>query len=153
MIIFIHYALPISHPSPPLPSSSHQRAIDMDTPWGLKNDTLQNKTEDCLLRDFRVWPSSCSETMIFHYKWISFVLGLAFTAALSFHFKNMAVRLIQSKFKINLKDSTVRINILGIMACIGGILRMSNQYGYHHSGFCISSVSSSLTTTFIIIIA
>ena len=133
---------------PPLASSSHQGAIAMDdTLEGPNNDSLQNKTEDCTLYEYRVWPSSCNETMIFHYKWISLVLGLAFTAALSVHFKNMALRLIQSKFKVNIRDSNMRTNLLSIMACICGMLQMSNYYGYHHNDYCVSSVSSSLCTS------
>ncbi len=120
---------------------------------GLNNDTFANKTENCTLYEYRVWPSSCSETMVFHYKWISLMLGLAFTAALSFHFKNMAVRLIQSKFKVNIKDSTVRINMMSILACICGMLEMSNLYGYHHDGHCVSSVANSLCTSLLITIA
>ena len=123
----------------------------MDHPTeGLNNDTFANKTENCTLHRYRVWPSSCSETMIFHYKWISLVLGLAFTASLSFHFKNMAVRLIQSKFKVNLQDSTVRINLLSIMACICGMLTMSNYHGYHQNDHCISAVSADLCTSLLI---
>jgi hypothetical protein len=125
----------------------------MDHPTeGLINDTFAIKTEECTLRQYRVWPSSCSETMIFHYKWISLVLGLAFTASLSFHFKTMAVRLIQSKFKVNLQDSTVRINLLSIMACICGMLTMSNYRGYHHNDHCVSSVSAHLCTSLLIIV-
>ena len=123
----------------------------MDHPTeGPNNDTFPTKTENCTLHYYRVWPSSCSETMIFHYKWISLVLGLSFTAALSFHFKNMAVRLIQSKFKVNLQDSTVRINLLSIMACICGMMTMSNYYGYHHNDHCVSSVSADLCTSLLI---
>jgi hypothetical protein len=90
--------------------------------------------------------------MIFHYKWISLVLGLAFTAALAFQFKNMAVRVIESKFKINIRDSNIRINILSIAACMCGTLKMSNYYGYHHDDHCISSVSGSLCTSLLVTI-
>ena len=81
------------------------------------------------------------------------VLGLAFTAALALHFKNLVCRLIQSKFIVNTKDTNLRINILSIMACMCGILQMSNYYGYHHNGYCISSVSDTLCTSLITIIA
>ncbi len=115
--------------------------------------TTTNTTLDCILHEYRVWSLDCSESMIFRYKWISLVLGLAFTIALSFHFKNLIVRLIQSKFKIEIKEANVRINILSIMASICGMLNMSNYYGYHHSGYCVSAVSNSLCTSFLITIA
>jgi hypothetical protein len=118
---------------------------------GVDNDTLSNnRIGGCTLQKYHVWPSSCSETMIFHYKWISLVLGLAFTVALSFLFKYMALRLIQSKFKVNLKDSTVRLNILSIMACICGMLEMSNYKGYHHNDSCVSTVSMEGCTSILI---
>ena len=144
---------PLGH-FPPQPAFISLHSITMvNTTEGLKNDTATNKTEDCTLHKYRMWPSSCSETMIFHYKWISLVLGLAFTAALSFHFRNIAVRVIQSKFKINLRDSKIRINILSIAACMCGMLKMSNFFGYHHDDYCISSVSGSLCTSLLVVIA
>ena len=60
------------------------------------------------------------------------------------------MRLIQSKFKVNIKDSTVRINLLSIMACICGMLTMSNYRGYHHNDHCVSSVSADLCTSLLI---
>ncbi len=124
----------------------------VDAIEGGLNNTFANKTENCTLHDYRVWPSSCSDTMILYYKWISLVLGLAFTASLSFHFKNFGVRLIQSKFKVNIKDSTVRINIMSIMTCVCGMVTMSNYHGYHHNDYCLSTVAASLCTSLIVTI-
>ena len=122
----------------------------VNTTEGLNNATITQETDNCTLHYFHVWPSTCSESMISHYKWISLVLGLAFFTALALHFNNMAVRLVQSKFKINIKDSTVRVNILCIMASICGVLEMSNYYGYHHNDYCISSVAGTLCTSLLV---
>ena len=125
----------------------------IDLTEGLNTTGHANKTQDCILHQYRVWPSSCSETMIFHFRWISLVLGLAFTAALALHFKNLVCRLIQSKFIVNSKDTNLGINILCAIACMCGMMRMSNYYGYHHNDYCINSVSDTLCTSLITSIA
>ena len=122
-------------------------------PMEMASNHTSNTTEDCTLHYFRIWPSSCSESWILHYKWITFSLGLAFTILLSAHFKNLMLRIIRSKFIFNRSDTNLYINLLGTAAAMCGVLNTSNYLGSHHNGLCVSSVAYDLTTALLIVIS